>query len=238
MKTRILFLATAMLGTALAAGHALQQKHDRGLVFLPKSWVDEVTNPYFPLHPGTRFHYEGETDGTPTSDDMVVTHRTRTILGVVCTVVNDKGYTKKRLTEETDDYYAQDADGNVWYFGEDTRELDKHGDVISTEGTWLSGVNGASPGIIMLAHPQVGDAYEQEHAAGVAEDHARVISLDETVTVPFGTFDQALFTQEWSPLEPGVLSGKYYVQGIGDVLEVSIQGANETLQLVSVTSDG
>ena len=123
----------------------------------PSGWVAEVTNPYFPLRPGTTFHYTGETDGIPSTDDMEVTRQKKVILGVRCTVVHDRVYTDGILSEDTLDWYAQDTGGNVWYFGEDTKELDSNGHVISTEGSWLAGVNGAQQGIIMEAHPRVGD---------------------------------------------------------------------------------
>src|SRR5262249_20881260 len=126
----------------------------------PTNFVAEVTNKFFPLKPGTRFFYEGEKDGIPASDEVFVTRQTKVILGVSCTVVSDSAFENGKLVEDTVDRYAQDTDGNVWYFGEDTKELDPDtGQVISTEGSWEAGVNGAQQGIIMEAQPNVGDRY-------------------------------------------------------------------------------
>jgi len=194
-----------------------------------------VTNPFFPLPPGTTFHYAGETDGVPVTDDMRVTRQKTVILGIRCTVVHDRVYTTGVLSEDTIDWYAQDADGNVWYFGEDTKELDENGHVISTEGTWRAGVNGAQPGIIMEAHPRVGDHYQQEFAVDVAQDMARVISRDGETCVVYGCFDDLLVTKEWTPLEKGVVERKYYARGVGNILVNMIKGGNERSELVSIT---
>ena len=199
-------------------------------------WVTEVTNPYFPLHPGTTFHYEGETDGIPTSDDMTVTHDIKVIAGVACTVVRDSVYTDGILSEDTFDWYAQDTDGNVWYFGEDTKELDADGNVISTEGSWQAGVNGAVAGIIMEAHPRVGDKYQQEFAAGVAQDMAQVASVNKSLCVSYGCFDDLLVTKEFTPLEKGVTEHKFYARGIGNIFEEVVKGGDERSELVSVST--
>src|SRR6266540_7125332 len=171
----------------------------------PANFVRRVTNPFFPLPPGTKFFYKGTTDGTPTSNETYVTHKTKKILGVTTTVVHDQGFENGVLVEDTFDWYAQDVDGNVWYFGEDTKELDENGNVISTEGSWEAGVNGAEPGIIMEANPKKGDKYQQEFAAGVAEDMAQVIGFEDTFCVRYGCFEDVLVTKEWTPLERGVV---------------------------------
>ena len=200
----------------------------------PDDFVSEVDNPFFPLTPGTRFFYEGTKDGEPTTDETTVTHDTKQILGVTTTVVRDRAFDKGVLAEDTLDWYAQDVAGNVWYFGEDTKELDEFGHVISTEGTWEAGVNGAEPGIIMEAHPHVGDLYQQELALGVAEDRARVLSLDESACVQFGCFDHLLLTEEWTPLHPGEVEWKYYAKNVGFLLGNLVQGGSEHTELVSV----
>ena len=198
-------------------------------------WVKEVTNRFFPLPPGTTYHYVGQTDGIPTSDDMEVTHQKKIILGVSCTVVHDVAYTNGVLSEDTFDWYAQDTEGNVWYFGEDTKELDANGNVISTEGSWEAGVNGALPGIIMEANPHVGDKYQQEFAAGVAEDKAQVLSVNESACVAYGCFDDLLETKEWSALEKGVTEHKFYAAGVGNILADVVKGGDEHSELVSIT---
>jgi hypothetical protein len=141
-------------------------------------------------------------------------------------VVGDRLYLRGRLAERTTDWYSQDKAGNVWYFGEDTAELDKNGKVTSTSGTWQAGANGARPGIFMSAHPKVGQAFQQEFAKGEAEDHFKVVAV-------LGA--NALSTREWTPLEPGTLDSKTYVRGIGTVLELTVKGGDERLELVSIT---
>ena len=200
----------------------------------PGNFVSEVDNEFFPLEPGTTFIYQGESEGVPTRDEMNVTNDTKLILGVTCIVVRDRAYEDGVLVEDTFDWYVQDKQGNVWYFGEDTKELDENGNVISTEGSWEAGVNGAEPGIIMLADPKKGDRYQQEFAADVAEDMAQVISLDESICVRYGCFDHVLVTKEWSPLEKGVVENKYYAEGVGFIFGETVKGGDEQSELVRV----
>ena len=175
----------------------------------PGTFVPQVTNPYFPLPPGTTFNYTGQKDGVPNTNATEVTCGTKTIQNVTTTVVHDRAYDENgALVEDTLDWYAQDVDGNVWYFGEDTKELDPvTGQTISTEGSWEAGMNGALPGIIMEANPQEGDHYYQEFARGVAEDQARVTDADASACIsypqPNSCFDDLLLTQETTRLSPG-----------------------------------
>ncbi|HEY7018111.1 MAG TPA: hypothetical protein VH297_06545 [Gaiellaceae bacterium] len=195
----------------------------------------DVTNPWFPLRPGSVYHYRGVKDGEPSRDVVVVTHRTRTIDGAPCVSVSDRLYLNGRLEERTTDWYSQDARGNVWYFGEDTAELDPNGKVKDTSGSWAAGADGAKPGIFMYAEVETGQSARQEYLKGEAEDHFQVVSLDEPVTVPFRSFRHTLLTKEWTPLEPGVLDHKYYARGIGTVLEQTVKGGDERNELVSFT---
>jgi len=158
-----------------------------------------VSNPWFPLRPGDCYVYAGVKDGKAARDVVTVGRGTRTIAGARCAVVSDRLYLDGTLAERTTDWYSQDARGNVWYFGEDTAELDAQGRVTSTEGTWLAGRHGARAGIYITAHPHVGQSAEQEHYAGHAADHFAVVAL-------FG--GNGLLTKEWTPLEPGVLDHK------------------------------
>jgi hypothetical protein len=192
-----------------------------------------VTNEWFPLAPGSVYRYRGVKDGEPSREVMTVTHRTRTLDGAETIVVKDLLYLRGRLEERTRDYYTQDDDGNVWYFGEDTAELDAKGRVTTREGTWHAGVDGAKPGIFMYAHPAVGQSARQEFLKGQAEDHFAVLRRGIAVTVPFKAFRGALLTKEWTPVEPGVLDHKYYARGIGTVLEQTVKGGNERNELVS-----
>jgi hypothetical protein len=201
----------------------------------PADFVERVTNPWFPLRPGTTLRYRGETDGTPGRDVFTVTHDTKTIQGIRATVVHDRVILHGRVAEDTLDYYAQDKAGNVWYLGEDTKELDRRGNVKSREGTWHAGVDGAEAGIFMPARPQAGQSFRQEYYKGHAEDHFRIVSLHATVRVPAVSTRKAMRTREWTPLEPGVRDVKYYVRGKGTVLEETVKGGDERWELVSVT---
>src|SRR4051794_39023582 len=184
MSKRTLHLVTiaSAVVAALAVGAAALAAGKRGPAGtrpLPPAsdFSSHVDNPWFPLKPGTRYVYTGVKDGQPSRDVVTVTHRTRTIEGAACVVVHDRLYLRGRLGERTTDWYSQDKHGNVWYFGENTAELDKRGRVTSTSGTWTAGVNGAQPGIYMPADPRVGQAGRQEVYKGQAEDHFKVIGL-------------------------------------------------------------
>ena len=219
-KTLLIALA---LVAVLVGGSAKAAKPN------PADFTARVDNPWFPLTPGTTYVYRGAKDGQPARDVLTVTHRTKRIDGVPCVVVQDRLYLGGRLHERTTDWYTQDSRGNVWYFGEQTAELDKQGRVVSTEGTWQAGRDGAVPGIYMPAQPKVGQSFRQEFYKGHAEDHFRIIGLFAAIGPK-----NALLTEEWTPLEPGVLDHKLYVRGVGTVLEQSVRGGNERLELVSM----
>ena len=176
----------------------------------PADFTTTIDNEYLPLKPGTTFLFQGGSE----RGVMTVTHRTKRVMGVECVVVDDRGYEAGKLIEKTYDWFAQDNKGDVWYFGEDTREYED-GKVVSTEGSWEAGVGGAKPGILMRADPKAGQSYRQEYYPGEAMDMARVLSSDASVTVPYGSFDHVLETKEWTPLQPGFSERKYYVRGVG-----------------------
>jgi hypothetical protein len=201
----------------------------------PANFSAHVDNPWFPLRPGTVYVYRGVKDAQPSMDVLIVTPRVKRIEGVPCVVVEDRLFLSGRLEERTIDWYTQDRQGNVWYFGESTAELDKHGQVTSTEGSWQAGRNGALPGIYMPANPRVGQSDRQELYKGHAEDHFRILGLRAKVKVPYVSSTAALLTAEWTPLEQDVLDHKLYVHGIGNVLEQSVKGPNERNALISVT---
>jgi hypothetical protein len=159
--------------------------------------------------------------------------RTKTILGVKTTVVHDVVRVHGRPEEVTDDYYAQDRHANVWYFGEATKTLDKHGHTVSTEGSFQAGRHGARAGVLIPGHPKVGQAARQEFFKGQAEDHFKILDRNARVSVPFVSSRHALRTKEWTPLEPKVVDNKYYVRGIGTVLESAVKGPVERLKLIS-----
>jgi len=221
---RVSLLAVAVTAAALTAA---------GPTPAASTYTATVDNPWFPLRPGVRYVYAGVKDGQPSRDVVTVTHRVRSIAGVPCVVVRDRLYLRGRLRERTTDWYSQDSRGNVWYFGEQTAEVDAHGRVTSTEGTWTAGVDGARPGIYMPAQPRVGETGRQELYRGHAEDHFKVLGLFRTVTGAGRR--SALLTQEWTPLEPGTLDHKLYVRGVGTVLEHTERGGDEHAELVAIT---
>ena len=200
----------------------------------PTQFASGATNPWFPLRPGTTWVYRGVKDGKVSRDVVHATGKTRRIAGVVCTAVSDRLYLRGRLEERTTDWYAQDKAGNVWYFGEATAELDVHGKVTTREGSWLAGVDGAVAGVFMPAHPRVGFSARQEYYKGHAEDHFRVLSLSAHVATPGASSSHAVLTKEWTPLEPGTIDHKYYVRGIGTVLEQTVKGGEERNTLLSI----
>ena len=202
----------------------------------PADFSPDVTNPWFPLTPGRTLVYTGTKDGQKALNLVATTSRTKKIDGVTTRVVEDRLYLSNVLEERTSDYYAQDRCGNVWYFGEDTAELDRHGNIVSTEGSFHAGVDGAQPGVFMQAHPQVDRKFRQEWYQGHAEDVFKVIDRSAPVTVPYGSFGHALRTAETNALEPAVLDNKYYVRGIGEVAELSVKGPRETQRLVEIIS--
>jgi hypothetical protein len=197
-------------------------------------FVHGVSNPWFPLEPGTTFVYTGQKDGERGRDIVTVTRRTRRIRGVDCIAVEDRLYAAGHLAERTTDWYAQDARGDVWYFGEATAELDEAGRVTSREGSWLAGVDGARAGVFMPAHPKVGASFRQEYYKGRAEDHFQVLSLAANVITPYTASPRALLTKEWTPLEPDTLDHKLYVRGVGLVREETIKGGDELWELSDV----
>jgi hypothetical protein len=176
-----------------------------------------IDNKYFPLKPGTTFTYLGTTEGERASDEFTVTDRTKDVNGITARVVRDNAYEKGKLVEFTDDWFAQDDNGNVWYMGEFTTEVESG----SNEGSWEAGVNEAKPGIFMEANPKVGDSYQQESAKGIAEDRAEIVSLTQSVCVPYGCFKNVLETRETTPIEPGVEEHKFFAPSVGHMTVIS-----------------
>jgi len=194
-------------------------------------WND-VDNPYFPLDRGTTFIYEGTKDGQPVHNIVHVTKNTKMVLGVRTVVVHDQVFVDGALAEETLDFYAQDRQRNVWYFGEDSTEIPS-GD---KTGSWQAGVGGALPGIIMEGQPRVGDRYLQEFAvAQGAQDRGRVLSLQARVKVPYGSFTHVLKTRDGSCFEdPSADEIKFFAPGVGNIKVQSLDGTEEQ-HLISVT---
>ena len=201
------------------------------LVIDPADFMGAVDNPYFPLVPGSRWELRGSGEAEGEVDVITVLDDTRVVMGVECVVVRDEVSQDGEPVEITDDWYAQDAAGNVWYFGEETAEYD-NGEVVSTAGSWEAGVDGAQPGIIMPANPTIGVTYRQEFYAGEAEDMAKVVEVDQQVEVAAGAFDEVLITEDWTPLEPDVRERKSYAPGVGLIAELQIVGGDSAFELV------
>ena len=191
----------------------------------------KIDNKYFPLKPGTTMIYEGKSEEDHTRDVFVVTNDTKEIASITTRVVHDDGYVKGEHEETTDDWFAQDDQGNVWYMGEYTTDLSNKG---SHEGSWEAGVKGAEAGVIMEANPKVDDTYNQEFSKGVAEDKGTILSLDEKITVPYGTFSNVLKTKDFSALEPDIVENKYYAQNIGEIKAMNVKGESEVQSLVQI----
>lgn len=197
----------------------------------PADFQEAVDNPYYPLVPGTVLKYVETEKGEVSENEITVTHDTKTIMGVKCVVVHDVVTKHGRLAEDTYDWIAQDKNGTVWYFGENTKEITAGG-LVSTLGSWEAGVKGAQPGILMPGQPKPGAPYRQEYGRGEAEDMGQIVALNETVTVPAGTFTGCVKTKDWSLLESGN-EFKWYAKGVGVVREKATGGVEATL--ISIT---
>jgi hypothetical protein len=225
---------TSQTSTSQTAGEQLPQG-DAPVRLDPAGFTTEIDNPYWPMKPGTRWTYR-ETDGEGGEAKVVVivTNLTKKIAnGITARVVRDTVTEDGQIVEDTNDWYAQDAKGNIWYLGEDTAEFED-GKVASRAGSFEAGVDGALPGIAVPAAPQPGMEYRQEFYKGEAEDSGRVLSTDELAQVPAGKYRDALLTKDFTPLEPDVLEYKLYVKGVGPVLTLTASGGAGREELLTV----
>ena len=203
---------------------------------LPTTWAAAVTHPLYPLTPGTTWQYRQQTSEGVETVTVEVLSAKEIVNGVSATVVRDRVFLNGVLVEDTFDWFAQDTDGNVWYVGEDTKEYEK-GVVVSTEGSWRWGVDGALPGIQMWATPsaKVGVEYRQEYYKDQAEDWAKILTLNDAVTVPFGSMTGCTTIEEWAGLSPREAhETKVYCPGVGNVSGGSV-GSSDRYVLISKT---
>jgi hypothetical protein len=202
----------------------------------PADFETEIDNPYWPMSVGSKWVYrETDSEGTVQKVVVTVTERTKQVAtGVEARVVHDVVTEEGVPTEVTDDWYAQDTDGNIWYLGEATTEYE-NGKPKSTEGSFEAGADGAQPGIILPADPEPGMTYRQEYYAGEAEDEGGIVALDQQAEVPAGHFTDVLMTRDTNPLEPKVLEFKFYAPDVGPVLAVSVSGGSDREELLSYT---
>jgi hypothetical protein len=243
-KARTIAATTVALAAVVAAGASASAANAAKGPPTPKAahfgkQSSLITNTWFPLARGSVYIYDGQKDGKQARDVMKVTRRTKNIAGIRAAVVSDRLTLNGVLAERTTDWYAQDRRGTVWYLGERTAELNAKGKVTSTEGSFLNGRDGAKGGIFMPANPQVGQTFQQESFKGQAEDHFRILDLAASISTPAVSSNNAMLTEETTPLEPGIVDHKYYVRGIGTVMEQQVAGAppgqGEVGTLVSFT---
>lgn len=228
IRTSLLTLAaTALLAApALAAGPAAAPTD-------PKDYAAAIDNPWLPLKPGTLLVYKGMKDEKKADRQFEVMGKTKVVAGITCVIAEDRVNLNGKPAEKTIGYYAEDNAGNVWYFGEESQELNAKGKVTKTEG-WTAGTDGATPLLLMEAHPAVGDGFKHEYTHGATE----VLKLAASVEVPYGKFDNALQIKDWNTEESDTLSHKFYLQGVGEVRDVEVKENSEDLQLVEVKTGG
>lgn len=239
-KSRLL---PSLLGLAVAGGVVavlvltVFKKTGYNPHIIPMEFVQGVSNPYFPLLPGQTRQYAvaGGEEGLYMT--VTATANTKLIMGVLCVGVQDRVLNSERLFEDTWRWYAQDQDGNVWHFARETKKYDY--DVVTEDWSWQAGINGAKPGMVMVGQPgdYLGKEYREELVAGVAEDKAQVISLNETLNVPYGTFSGCLKIKVYSDLEPGRVEYRYYASGIGLILSETVPEGGRRVELVSIGSE-
>jgi hypothetical protein len=231
MKTKSIFvlLVVALMATACAPKAAPAEAYS--VTLTPADFVAAIDNPYLPLIPGSKWVYEAHLeDGTVERNEIEVLAETRVVNGVAATVVHDLVYVAGQIFEETYDWYAQDKDGNVWYLGEEVDNY-KDGVLVDHAGSWEWGKDGALPGIIMWADPSahVNEEYYQEFYAGEAEDKGQVLSVNESASVPFGSFENLVKTYDFSAIDPALQEEKFYASGVGMVREISRNSGEEVV---------
>jgi hypothetical protein len=229
----VALVVSACGGSSDDSGSSLPQGSEPAHID-PADFTTRIDNPYWPMTPGSRWLYR-ETDAEGAKLRVVVTvlPKTKKIAnGVEARVVHDVVSEGGQLVENTYDWYAQDADGNLWYMGEDTTEYE-NGKVATTAGSWEAGVDGAQAGIAFPADPKPGLTYRQEYYANQAEDNGEIVSVDEQAEVPAGHYAPVVMTKDTTPVEPKVLEFKFYAKGVGPVLELTASGGSDRDDLVS-----
>jgi len=231
MRVFPLLLALVVLAAGCGSEKKATQPLPQGsetVTLDPADFTTRIDNPYWPMAPGSRWIYrEGKQ-----RVEVTVTDKTKNIGGIEARVVHDIVTENGETVEDTLDWYAQDRSGNVWYLGEDTKEYE-NGKVASTEGSWEHGVDGAQAGILLPADPEVGMTYRQEYYESEAEDAGEVLSLDARASVPYGSFENLLLTKDYTPLEPGLVENKFYAEGVGPILAVTVSGGSDREELLS-----
>lgn len=235
MKRTIFLLSICLLSFIACKKEKCAPSHEPDNTYKPDVRSEKftnstnITNPYHPVAAGKKYIYEGQTtDGLERIEEQRL-NTTKTILGITCIIVNFKAYLDGKLIEEAYDWYAQDNEGNVWYFGEAVDNYNTDGTLKDHGGSWEAGKDGAQPGIIMLASPQAGIAYREEYYFNHAEDRAQVLETGITVTTQFGTFNNCIKTKNWTELEPDLIEHKVYAPGVGLIKEINLTDNTEIL---------
>jgi hypothetical protein len=231
-RTATLFLILAALGIAACGEDKADSSSTSELD--PADFTTDIDNPWWPMKPGSRWVYhEFDSEGANQKVVVTVTDRTKRIAnGIEARVVHDVVAENGKFVEVTDDWYAQDQDGNIWYLGEDTTEYE-NGKPVTKSGSFEAGKDGAQAGVIMPADPRPGLSYRQEYYKGEAEDRGSVVILDEQAEVPSGHYRPALMTRDENPLEPKILEFKFFAKGVGPVLAIGVSGGSDREELVS-----
>lgn len=203
----------------------------------PSHFIQQVDNLYSPFLPGMRWIYGGQTAKGQERITVDVLKRTKMIEGIRTTVVHDVVKLDGELIEATFDWYAQDLRGNVWYLGEATKEY-RNGRVVSREGSWEAGVDGAMAGIVMFAHPNLNEPYRQEFYRGHAEDQAQFLTLSTQATTEAGHFSHVRLTEDTTSLDPTVVELKFYAPGVGIVQEFDLSPDAARTELLSFQGPG
>ena len=200
----------------------------------PADFRTRIDNPWWPMEPGTRWHYVERGGGEVSRVTTTVTRRTKVIGGIRARVIHDVVRLRGQVVEDTLDWYAQDSGGSIWYLGEATKEYE-NGHLVSTKGSWQHGVDGGQAGVIVPAAPGVGCVYREEYHAPDAKDRARVLSTSEGIKGPTGYYRRTLHTANTTPVQPRLLENKFYGRGVGPILELDLSPTLGSAVLVRVT---
>lgn len=236
VRTKYLIIGAVLIAIIGSVFFWSESREDYNPAVDPTNFVSNVNNKYFTLMPGKKFIYEKRNDEGLERIEIVIRSETKKVMGIATTVVWDKVFLNNELVEDTRDWYAQDKEGNVWYFGEVVDNYE-NGKLKDHKGSWEAGVDGAKPGIIMLTNPQVGRSYRQEYYKGEAEDMADILAFGKKVAVPYKTFENCLQTRDWSMIDQSANEYKYYCPSVGFVvLEESVKRGQGKVELVNVST--
>jgi hypothetical protein len=230
LATRVLVVVlVAAATTVIAVGRPSPPGRDAQPARLdPAQFTTRIDNPFWPMTPDSRWVYrETEADGEERRVEVTVTRRTKTVLGIEARVVRDVVIEHGRVRETTDDWFAQDLQGNIWHLGEAGRQY-RNGRATPPRESWQAGVDGAQPAIIVPARPDPGTIYRPGRAAAT-----QVLSSSTKASVPYGSFDHLVITKEFSaPLEPTRVEHEFYARGVGPVLAITVSGGSGREELV------